>query len=59
MQRGVPEDFVVGPCRSITGTEVCIAMQKALDDLLCRRYPEIFRDRHVSASPTCMQQGFV
>lgn len=32
-------------------------MKKELDDLLCRRYPDIFRDRHGDAAETGMCQG--
>lgn len=33
-------------------------MRKELDDLLCQRYPEIFRDRHGDKRETCMCWGF-
>lgn len=33
-------------------------MRQELDELLCRRYPEIFRDRHKDMYETCMCWGF-
>lgn len=33
-------------------------MKQELDDLLCTRYPEIFRDRHVDMKQTAMCWGF-
>ncbi len=35
-------------------------MRKELDDLLCQRYPNLFRDRHrdPSESLSCMYRGF-
>jgi hypothetical protein len=33
-------------------------MQQVLDDLLCQRYPEIFRDRHGDKFETSMCWGF-
>ena len=33
-------------------------MDQALDDLLCQRYPDIFRDRHGSIYETGMFWGF-
>lgn len=33
-------------------------MRKELDELLCSRYPEIFRDRHADMRTTCMCWGF-
>lgn len=33
-------------------------MRTALDDLLCRRYPELFRDRHGDMRETAMCWGF-
>lgn len=33
-------------------------MEKELDDLLCRRYPLIFVDRHAPMNTTCMCWGF-
>ena len=33
-------------------------MKQELDDLLCNRYPKIFRDRHASMYESCMCWGF-
>lgn len=33
-------------------------MKKELDELLCKKYPEIFRDRHGDKLTTCMCWGF-
>jgi hypothetical protein len=33
-------------------------MTKDLDNLLCAKYPEIFRDRHAPMNQTCMCWGF-
>ena len=33
-------------------------MRKDLDDLLCKRYPKIFRDRHAPMTETAMCWGF-
>jgi hypothetical protein len=33
-------------------------MRQELDDLLCQRYPEIFRDRHGDDTETAMCRGF-
>lgn len=33
-------------------------MRKELDDLLCQHYPDLFRDRHLDASESCMAKGF-
>lgn len=33
-------------------------MRKELDNLLCQRYPNIFRDRHLSSQETRMCDGF-
>jgi len=33
-------------------------MRQELDDLLCQRYPDIFRDRHLSTYETRMCDGF-
>ena len=33
-------------------------MRKELDDLLCEKYPEIFKDRHGDKMVTCMCWGF-
>lgn len=33
-------------------------MRQELDDLLCRRYPDIFRDRHGDRAETSMCWGF-
>ena len=33
-------------------------MRQELDDLLCQRYPDIFRDRHGDPAETSMWQGF-
>ena len=33
-------------------------MRQELDDLLCQRYPKIFRDRHADPSATAMCWGF-
>jgi hypothetical protein len=33
-------------------------MKKELDELLCKRYPKIFRDRHAPMTETCMCWGF-
>lgn len=33
-------------------------MRKELDERLCAKYPEIFRDRHGDMSKTCMVWGF-
>jgi len=33
-------------------------MRKELDELLCARYPKIFRDRNAPANETCMCWGF-
>lgn len=34
------------------------AMRQELDDLLCQRYPELFRDRHGDMAETSMCWGF-
>lgn len=33
-------------------------MDKQLDDMLCARWPAIFRDRHVDPAISCMGRGF-
>lgn len=33
-------------------------MRRDLDELLCLRYPKIFRDRHLDVSDSCMPRGF-
>lgn len=33
-------------------------MRQELDDLLCQRYPEIFRDRNGNSDETSMTRGF-
>jgi len=33
-------------------------MRKELDDLLCERYPQIFAERHLDMTQTCMCWGF-
>lgn len=33
-------------------------MKKELDELLCKKYPKIFRDRHAPMTVTCMCWGF-
>lgn len=33
-------------------------MRKELDELLCKKYPKIFRDRHAPMNETCMCWGF-
>lgn len=33
-------------------------MSPTLDELLCNRYPLIFRDRHEATRPTLMTEGF-
>lgn len=33
-------------------------MKKELDELLCKQYPKIFRDRHAPMTETCMCWGF-
>lgn len=33
-------------------------MRKELDELLCSRYPKLFRDRHAPMQQTCMCWGF-
>lgn len=33
-------------------------MRQELDDLVCQRYPEIFRDRHADQTVTSMYWGF-
>jgi hypothetical protein len=33
-------------------------MNQELDDLLCKKYPKIFAERHLSEMQTCMYWGF-
>ncbi len=33
-------------------------MKQELDDLLCKKYPKIFAERHLSEMQTCMCWGF-
>jgi hypothetical protein len=33
-------------------------MREELDNKLCKKYPEIFKDRHASMNHTCMCWGF-
>jgi len=35
-----------------------MTMRQELDDLLCQRYPELFRDRHADPAQTSMCWGF-